>query len=330
MAPLRASFLGGSSFGALMAADGVGSAGTTEGAGGTSPAPIQSESAGPAAASSADSAAGAGPSAAPAAAAVPAADISAAPAAPEGAAPAQPESATSLLAEAKAKPPGEAEAAKPDAKPEGDKPADKPAPAEPKKDDAAAAAKPEGEAAPVKEAPAEKPPAQTYEAFKLPEGIKLDADKTKSFTSILDNPEFKPQDRAQALIDLHLAEVTRIQKEASEHQQTVWKQFQQANVDEIRKDPEYGGNRIETSLGRAKWVIEQYGGDAEQQKALLAELSYTGMGNSVRMTRLLNNVAELLSEGEVVPAAPIAVTVKGDRKTNWYGGSMKTGNGKTA
>lgn len=327
MAPLRASFLGGSSFGALMAADGVVGGGTGEAA------PVQttqSESAGPAAASSADSAAGASPGAP--AAATPAPDQSAAPAAPEGAAPAKPESATSLLAEAKAKPPGEAEAAKPEAKPEGDKPADKPAPAEPKKDDAPPvkdAVKPEGEAAPVKEAPAEKPPAQTYAAFKLPEGITLDADKTKSFTSILDNPEFKPQDRAQALIDMHLSEVTRIQKEAAENQQTVWKQFQQANVDEIRKDPEYGGNRIETSLGRAKWVIEQYGGDAEQQKALLAELSYTGMGNSVRMTRLLNNVAELLSEGEVVPAAPVAARTTQSRREKFYP-SMQGANGKTA
>lgn len=327
MAPLRASFLGGSSFGALMAADGVVAGGTGEAA------PVQtaqSESAGPAAASSADSAAGVSPGTP--AAATPAPDTSAAPAAPEGATPAKPESATSLLAEAKAKPPGEAEAAKPDAKPEGDKPADKPAPAEAKKDDAPPvkdAAKPEGEAAPVKEAPAEKPPAQTYEAFKLPEGVQLDADKTKSFTSILDNPEFKPQDRAQALIDMHLAEVTRIQKEAAENQQTVWKQFQQANVDEIRKDPEYGGNRIETSLGRAKWVIEQYGGDAEQQKALLAELSYTGMGNSVRMTRLLNNVAELLSEGEVVPAAPVAARTTQSRREKFYP-SMQGANGKTA
>lgn len=324
MAPLRASFLGGSSLGALMAADGVTGGGTGEAA------PVQtaqSESAGPAAASSADSAAGV--IVGTPAATTPAPDTSAAPAAPEGAAPAKPESATSLLAEAKAKPPGEAQAAKPEAKPEGDKPADKPAPAEPKKDDAAAAAKPEGEAAPVKEAPAEKPPAQTYAAFKLPEGITLDADKTKSFTSILDNPEFKPQDRAQALIDMHLSEVTRIQKEASEHQQTVWKQFQQANVDEVRKDPEYGGNRIETSLGRAKWVIEQYGGTPEQQAALLAEHSYTGMGNSVRMLRLLNNIADVLSEGEVVPAAPVAARTTQSRREKFYP-SMQGANGKTA
>lgn len=327
MAPLRASFLGGSSFGALMAADGVVGGGTGEAAPGQT---TQSESAGPAAASSADSAAGAS-SGAPAAA-TPAPDTSAAPAAPEGAAPAKPESATSLLAEAKAKPPGEAEAAKPDAKPEGDKPADKPAPDKPKTEETAPAkdaAKPEGEAAPVKEAPAEKPPAQTYEAFKLPEGITLDADKTKSFTSILDNPEFKPQDRAQALIDMHLSEVTRIQKEAAEHQQTVWKQFQQANVDEVRKDPEYGGNRIETSLGRAKWVIEQYGGTPEQQAALLAEHSYTGMGNSVRMVRLLNNIADVLSEGEVVPAAPVAARTTQSRREKFYP-SMQGANGKTA
>lgn len=327
MAPLRARFLGGSSFGALMAADGVVGGGSTETVAAPPAQSTQSESAGPAAAAPADSAAGTSPPGAPAAAAAP--DQSAAPAAPEGTAPAKPESAPSLIAEAKAKPPGDAEAAKPDAQPEA-KPADKPAPAEPKKDEAPPAkdaAKPEGEAAPAKEAPAEKPPAQTYEAFKVPDGISLDAEKTKSFTSILDNPEFKPQDRAQALVDLHLAEVTRIQKETEKHQQDVWKTFQQSQRDEFRADAEVGGNRMETALGRAKWVIEQYGGDAEQQRQLLADLSYTGMGNNVRLTRLLNNVADLLSEGEVVPAAPIAAKTQQSRREKFYP-TMQQGNGK--
>jgi hypothetical protein len=320
---LRSRFLGGVAtgplFGAVLAAD--------DGTSAAAPASTQTVNSG------SDAAVASAPSAAPDAAGVaassPAATDSAAAPAPAEGAPAATPSATSLLAEATAKPPGEtAEGAKPDAakpdgaaepkpaaKPEGEKPAaEKPAPAKAegeKKPDVAAPAPAETEAL------AETPPARTYEAFKLPEGLKLDDTRVKEFTTVLDDSALSHQGRGQKLMDMFVAEVANVQKARDDYQREVWTKYNDAKKQELRADPVVGGNRMETALGRAKWVIEEFGGTADQKTKLLAELSYTGMGNDAGLVRLLDQVAELLSEGEMVPAS--ARPPKGERGAkNWY------------
>jgi hypothetical protein len=314
---LRNRLLGGIGHGALFAAEtGAGSA----------PAPDATATPAPSPSSSADSAAPAPPAATAgstdvaAASASAAAAPSSAEAAPAQAAPAKPDSAGSLLAEAAAKAPGEAEGAKPEAKPDAKaevkpdatKPVEPPAPAKPE-------AKAEGEApAPAKEALAETPPARTYENFKVPEGLKLDDARIKDFTSILDNAELSHQDRGQKLVDMFVDEATKLTAARDQHQRDVFDQLQNGWKEELRTDPQVGGNRLETSLGRAKWVVEQFGGDEKQVGSLLAQLSYTGMGNNVGLVRLLDNVAEMLSEGEIVPASPRPAKDTRSRADRWY------------
>ena len=239
--------------------------------------------------------------------------------APAEAAPAEP-SSTSLIADAPAKAPGEAEAPAP-AKPDGkDAKTETPAPAETKADAPKDAKADDKAPAPAEaEALAETPPAHTYEAFKVPDGLKLDDERVKTFTTILDDAKATPQERGQKLIDLFVDEVGKVQKARDVYQRETFDKLQNSWKDELRKDPEVGGNRMETALGLSKWVIEQFGGTKQQQSELLAQLSYTGMGNNVGIVRLLNNLANMLSEGEIVPASPRPAKDTRSRGERWYG-----------
>lgn len=167
----------------------------------------------------------------------------------------------------------------------------------------------------------DQPQPRSYEAFKVPEGAKLDDARTKEFTTILDDGELSHQDRAQKLLDMHVAEMERVSKDIAQKQRDAWKEYQDRQKDSFRTDPELGGNRAETTLGLAKSVIEQYGGTPEQVAETLQMLSYTGAGNNPGLIRVLNNVALLLSEGEPVTGNPPKPSTGQSRAQRWYNGA---------
>ena len=260
------------------------------------------------------------------------------------AAPAPAKSEPSLLEAAAGKP--KADAPAPDgatAKPESTAKADdKPAPEAAKPDDkkpdetkdakapeAKDGDKPKDDAAkpdPAKDATAEiQPPAPVkYEAFKVPEGIKLDDAQIGKFTEIAGAAQVK-QETAQALVDLYMEDVQRISNQAVEHaraeQRKVWNTFNDTNKTALRNDPELGGNRLETTLSVAKAFIEEYGGSPEQVQELLAHTTNNGMGNFVGFIRLLNNAGLALNifEDSLVPAnASPPKPTKGPGARGWY------------
>ena len=283
--------------------------------------------------------------AAPAAAA--AAEAPPAPTAPEAApaaAEATPAAEPTLLESASAKPPAEAAAADTKESPapsepaaaEGDKkPEAKDAKTEGDKKPEAEADKDAGKGDPEKkEATAAEPPAPIkYEAFTLPEGLKVDEERLGKFTELAGKAHI-PQDVAQSLVSLHAEEMQRfaadVQKQADQHQRDVWRGLNDTWKADFRKDPEMGGNRSETTLARAKAVIEEYGGNKDQVKELLAHTSNNGMGNYPGFIRLLNNIGEALNvfEDAEIPANPSAPKPqRGPGNRGWYNNSSM--NGKT-
>lgn len=227
--------------------------------------------------------------------------------------------------------PAPTEAAKPDGdkkpdgdvkeKGEGDKPkpeSDKPAAeTDPAKKDATAEAQPP---APIK-----------YDAFKLPDGVKLDEERLSKFTEVAGKGQVT-QEVAQDLVNLHIEEMQRLEKDiqqrATQNQQDVWKALNDGWKAELRKDERLGGNRIETNLSMAKAVLEEYGGTPEQVRDLLAHTKANGMGNYPGFIRLLVNIGEALNvfeEGSVAgdTRPPKAA---GSRAERWYANS-KMGNG---
>jgi hypothetical protein len=322
------------SYRALMAAEGTGSAAADGTPSATAPAPAatSSPSATTAEASSSSAPATSDTSApAGAAAAASPASGSPSPAAPEatsaaGADPAAAatapttESTPSLLESASGKPKADAPAATPD----------KPAPTEAKPADGEKPPEAKAEVDPgTKDATAEaQPPApKTYEPFKAPEGVQLGEKELKAFTDII-GPAQVPQEVAQNLVDLYVTETNRVRDLAAQHQRDVWNGFNDTWKTELKTDSELGGNRLETSLAIAKAVVEMYLPDANQQKRYWDHLRANGMGNFVEHVRLLHNIGQALNvfENSIVPAQGAMPNVPRTRADRWYG----RGNGAAA
>ena len=222
--------------------------------------------------------------------------------------------------------------ARPEVKPEvkaADPPANKPlvgAVEEPAKPEAELEAKPV-EAKPGETKPGdEKPKDQSlvtsvepstpiaYEAFKLPDGMKLDEAEATKFTSILGAHKV-PQEAAQELINLYVHDVQHL----VEVQRDMWNRTQEDWKNSVRADPELGGNRIETVLKTANSLIQQYGGSSEEKTKLTQALSLTGAGNHPEIVRFLYRVGKALAEPKPVPAPSPSKPAPQSRSAARYG-----------
>lgn len=236
-------------------------------------------------------------------------------------------------------PPGGADA-KPDAK-AGDKPADakagEPAAEPAKKPDDGKTGEPKAEGAEAaadkdaagKTADQEQPPAlPVYDAWKTPEGVSLDQSKTGAFNSLLGELEnakgdhAKAQEIGQKLIDLYVADVKSIADQLAKHQVDVWNRHVEKQIGELKADPQFGGNRIETSLGNAKYVVEaMWGLDATEAGQLIAAMDAAGISSNRLLIKALNKHYERYREPEPVPsldpaASTLIKSTPGNR--NWY------------
>jgi hypothetical protein len=183
--------------------------------------------------------------------------------------------------------------------------------------------KPAEGAAPAKEALAEKPQAgektgegeakpptpPAYDAWKIPEGIKLDDKQQGEFASEL--AEFETSTKAdhaavqafgQKLIDRYVGEVQRIGEATQKAQRDAWSAFNESQIAEFKADPEYGGKREETSLSQARYVIDRML-PKQQADELIAMMSHTGMGNNLRLIGLLNKIYPFIAEPSPVQAS---------------------------
>jgi hypothetical protein len=299
----------------LYAPDGV-DGGATNGAAGSTTSGASSEASVPVPADAPQLAASSPPAPTDTAAATDTAASDSAPTLLEAAAgKPKPDAAVADSADGKKEEPAPTDAAKPDAKdakPEGDKPKEE---ATADKKDEAAKADPD-----AKEATAAEPPAPIkYEAFKLPDGIKLDDKELTKFTEFAGNAQI-PQDVAQGLVDLYVAERQNDAALARAEQRKTWDTLNDTWKTDLRNDPELGGNRLETSLSMAKAVIEEYL-PAGEQGEYLAHLKNNGMGNFKLHVKLLRNIGKALNifEDGIVPANPQAPKgTKGPGQRGWY------------
>lgn len=208
-----------------------------------------------------------------------------------------------------------------------------PAPTEPKPEAKAdPEAKPEGEAAKkdgtadpeTKDATATEPPAPIkYEAFKLPDNVKLDDKKFGQFQEVAGKGQV-PQDVAQNLLDLYIAERQQDVVSARAEQRRVWDQLNDTWKTELRNDPVLGGNRLETTLSLAKAVVEEYLPAAEVGE-YMAHMRNNGMGNFKLHVKLLHNIGKALNvfEDGIVPARPQSPKAsKGPGNRGWYDNSI--------
>ena len=135
------------------------------------------------------------------------------------------------------------------------------------------------------------------------------AEELAPYTEILAKHQV-PQEAAQAMVDLYIAE----QKRAAEQQIAVWTQTRKGWQDQFRNDPQLGKNRADTTLARAAEVRDRFGGTPEQVAELKDALTATGAGDHPAIIRLLANVAAAFGEGRPVPAQPSTRTPASDRR----------------
>jgi hypothetical protein len=176
----------------------------------------------------------------------------------------------------------------------------------------------------AKDATANVPPAQvSLKDLKLPDGIALDAEAGKAFVDLLNNGELAGKDRGQALLDLHQKEIARVAKHYDDYQGKVWNDLNAGWKDQLCKDPELGGNRLNTSLSMAKAVIDE-SLSLEDSVALLKHTDLNGMGNYPPFVRLLHTLGKRLNvfEDSIVVGSPKDTPAKGPGNRGWYDKSL--------
>lgn len=176
-------------------------------------------------------------------------------------------------------------------------------------------------------APVVKP---TYEAFKLPDGVTLDSARATAFTDALASFETeskadhgKMQAFGQQLMDTFVAEM---QAQSQRSTQALLDNFNATREtwrNEIKADPNFGGDKLSKTASDCGAFIEQYGGTAEEVAAIRQVFRVTGAGDHPAIVRLFARAAQAVArEGSPVPAiTPKAPTIA-SRTQRRYGNSL--------
>ena len=126
----------------------------------------------------------------------------------------------------------------------------------------------------------------------VPEGFQADDEALKGFAELVNKAESR-EDIVKGSLEL----LAQHQAKSEEALVEAWNEAQNAWRDEVKRDPEIGGEKLEASLAKARTVIEIYSPDAKALKELFA---VSGAGNSIHMVRFLNAIADALP-GEAKP-----------------------------
>lgn len=179
-------------------------------------------------------------------------------------------------------------------------------------------AKEDGDKKPEVPAEADAGPLPTYEAYALPEGVKLDDGSVGKFNEVLGKFEqttgvdhATAQALGQQFLDLYLSEKTTEAERARQAQVLNWERTNNDWKAQVKSDPEIGGNRYDTTIRQSAAVLERYGQivGADKEKALRAALGWTGAGNNVEVVRFMNWASRFVTEqarpvAALVPKAP--------------------------
>lgn len=178
-------------------------------------------------------------------------------------------------------------------------------------------------------APAEPPPAPTYEPFTLPEGVTLEAEKVSELTKLLGETELATkadhgamQGLGQKLVDMYIAESKRV----ADAQQQSWIRTRDEWRNTFIADEQIGGARREATLRDCAKVIEDFGGNAEQQAQLRQAFGITGMGDHPALIRLLNNVAKVTNEPTKTATGTPAAARPASKSARRYNNSLNGAN----
>lgn len=130
---------------------------------------------------------------------------------------------------------------------------------------------------------------ETYEEFKMPEGIQIDAKALESFTPIAKELNLT-QDQAQKLVDVYAQQVEALH--AAQVQQMV--ETRRGWREQVENDQEIGGAKVNENVGQAIMALSRYATPELRQA-----LEESGLGDHPEMVRFCYRVGKALAEDQM-------------------------------
>lgn len=153
-------------------------------------------------------------------------------------------------------------------------------------------------------------PPPKYDPFVLPEGITLKDEKVGEFTNLLAELETSGKASHEAVqvfgqkaVEFYLNEAKNIVNDVQKYYQLSWDKQRLAWKDEFLADPDFGGNRQETTIAAANEFIRTHGGTPEEQAQLRKDLDTSGLGNKLSVIRLFARAGAAMQEGKPLAAS---------------------------
>jgi hypothetical protein len=130
----------------------------------------------------------------------------------------------------------------------------------------------------------------------------------------MNDEKLTPAERAQKLVDIQTGLMTKV----AEANYKAWTDLQDKWQEEVRADPEIGGEKLAPALGEISKLLDRYG-----SPELRLALTETGAGNHPQVVRFLHKLAKDLGEGGPVLGAP--TTAKESLADRMYPSMKKQG-----
>lgn len=144
---------------------------------------------------------------------------------------------------------------------------------------------------------------ETYEAYKLPEGVQVDEALLGEFNTVAKELGLT-QAQAQKLVDLQAKTAAAGETGREEFLAQALKTQSDAWVNEIKSDPELGGAKFEATVSTAVKAISTFFGDDFRQL-----LNDSGIGNNPALIRGMHKIGLAISEDKlVIPGSDASVT----------------------
>lgn len=175
-----------------------------------------------------------------------------------------------------------------DAKPD-DKKADDAKPDDKKPDDKKPDDKKADEKAKLENAP------EKYEPFSAPDGVTLDQELVGEFSTAAKELNLS-QEKAQKLVDFG----PKIMQRFVEAQSKQWGEIREGWVNDLKADKEFGGEKLNETVQRAKRALSKFGDEKLVKLLLPPSKGGTGFGDNDALIRLLAKVDKATSEDSIV------------------------------
>lgn len=144
---------------------------------------------------------------------------------------------------------------------------------------------------------------ETYEAYKLPEGVQVDEALLGEFNAVAKELGLT-QAEAQKLVDLQAKTAAAGETGREEFLAQALKTQSDAWVNEIKSDPELGGAKFDATVSTAVKAISTFFGDDFRQL-----LNDSGIGNNPALIRGMHKIGLAISEDKlVIPGSDASAT----------------------